>query len=60
MFIKRLNAIFVTLAIILGLILIVYAVSQFDIELGKKLAKWESQKAGVVQEMPSVKTSEED
>jgi len=50
MFIKRLNAIFVTFAIILGLILIVYAVSQFDIDMGKKLAKWESQKAGVVQE----------
>ena len=44
------TAIFVTLAIILGLILIVYAVSQFDIDLGKKLAKWQAQREAVIQE----------
>ena len=44
---KKAHAIFVTFAIILGLLFLVYAVSQFDINMGRKLAKWESQKAGV-------------
>lgn len=44
------HRIFVTFAIILGLLFLVYAVSQFDIDMGRKMAKWESQKAGVVQE----------
>jgi len=43
---KKAHAIFVTFAIILGLLFLVYAVSQFD-DMGKKLAKWESQEAGV-------------
>jgi len=47
---KKAHAIFVTFAIILGLLFLVYAVSQFDIDVGRKMAKWESQKAGVVQE----------
>jgi len=57
---KKAHAIFVTFAIILGLLFLVYAVSQFDIDMGKKMAKWESQKAGVVQESPSVKVSDAD
>ena len=56
---KKAHAIFVTFAIILGLLFIIYAVSQFDINMGRKLAKWESQKAAV-QEIPSIKLSEED
>ena len=57
---KKAHAIFVTFAIILGLLFLVWAFSQFDLDVGRKLAKWESQKAGVVQESPSVKLSEED
>ena len=47
---KKAHAIFVMFAIILGLLFLIYAVSQFDIDVGRKMAKWESQKAGVVQE----------
>jgi len=57
---KKAHAIFVTFAIILGLLFLVYAVSQFDINLGRKLAKWEVQRETVIQEWPSVKISEED
>jgi len=57
---KKAHAIFVTFAIILGLLLIVYAVSQFDIDVGRKMAKWQGQKQGYVQEMPSIKPSEGD
>jgi len=57
---KKAHAIFVTFAIILGLLFLIYAVSQFDIDVGRKLAKWESQKAGVVRESPSVKVSDAD
>ena len=44
---KKVHAIFVTFAIILGLLFLVWATSQFDIDMGRKLAKWESQKAAV-------------
>jgi len=47
MFIKRFNAIFVTFAIVLGLLFLVWATSQFDIDVGRKMAKGESQKAAV-------------
>jgi len=56
----KLNRLFTAFAIILGLLFIFYAMSQFDIDVGRKLAKWESQKAGVVQESPSVKVSDAD
>ena len=57
---KKAHAIFVMFAIILGLLFLIYAVSQFDIDLGKKLAKWQAQREAVMQEWPSVKISEED
>ena len=47
---KKVHAIFVTFAIILGLLFLVYAVSQFDINMGRKLAKWEAQREAVIQE----------
>jgi len=56
----KLNRLFTAFAIILGLLFLVYAVSQFDIDLGKKLAKWQAQREAVMQEWPSVKISEED
>jgi len=43
----KLNRLFTAVAIIMGLLFLVYAVSQFDIDFGRKLAKWESQKAAV-------------
>ena len=57
---KKVHAIFVTFAIILGLLFLVYAISQFDIDFGRKLAKWEAQREAVIQESPSVKVSKGD
>jgi len=47
---KKAHAIFVTFAIIMGLLFIVYAMSQFDIDVGRKLAKWQAQREAVIQE----------
>ena len=47
---KKAHAIFVTFAIILGLLFLIYAVSQFDIDFGRKLAKWQAQREAVIQE----------
>jgi len=47
---KKAHAIFVTFAIILGLLFLVYAVSQFDIDVGRKMAKWQAQREIVIQE----------
>jgi len=47
---KKAHAIFVTFAIILGPLFLVYAVSQFDIDLGKKLAKRQAQREAVIQD----------
>jgi len=47
---KKAHAIFVTFAIILGLLFIFYAMSQFDIDVGRKMAKWQAQREAVIQE----------
>jgi len=47
---KKAHAIFVTFAIIMGLLFLVWAFSQFDINMGKKLAKWQAQREAVIQE----------
>ena len=57
---KKAHAIFVTFAIILGLLFLVYAISQFDIDMGRKMAKRDKQTTGYVQESPSVKVSDAD
>ena len=47
---KKAHAIFVTFAIIMGFLFLVYAVSQFDIDVGRKMAKWQTQREAVIQE----------
>ena len=47
---KKAHAIFVTFAIIMGLLFLVWAFSQFDIDLGRKLAGWQAQREAVIRE----------
>jgi len=46
----KLNRLFTAVAIILGLLFIFYAMSQFDIDVGRKMAKWQAQREAVIQE----------
>jgi len=56
---SKASAIFSVAAIILGLLFLIWATSQMDIDVGRKMAKWESRTV-IVQEIPSVKVSEGD
>jgi len=57
---KKAENLLTGIIIILGFLFLIYAISQFDIDVGRKMAKWEKQTTGYVQEIPSVKVSEGD